>query len=241
MKRLYAYIVLFSLVIIGICAYLLYFVSTNSVFTVSGNIKSESVTIIIDAGHGGIDGGAVGEDGTEEKDINLKIALLLDEILKENGIKTVLTRTEDVSIHNKEANTIREKKVSDLRNRMKLMEKTDNSLFVSIHQNSYTSPKYWGTQVFYSPDSEVSRLLAGSIQKSVIDLLQPDNKRVIKECGSEVYLIYNAVRPAVLVECGFMTNADELEKLKTEDYQYKMAQAIAKGIIDYLEGSINNG
>ena len=236
-KRLYLYILLFSVIIIAVSGYLLYFVSSNSVFTVSDNIKPDTVTVIVDAGHGGFDGGAVADDGTNEKDINLQIALKLDAILKENGIKTVLTRSSDEALNNPDAKSIREKKVSDIRNRMKLINDTENSIFVSIHQNSYTSPKYWGTQVFYSSNTDESREIAQSIQSSVVTELQPDNTRQIKQCGSEVYLIYNARRPAVLAECGFMTNKEELEKLKTEDYQQRIAECIANGIIKYLQGS----
>lgn len=237
MKRLYLYILLFSVIIIAVSGYLLYFVSSNSVFTVSDNIKPDTVTVIVDAGHGGFDGGAVANDGTNEKDINLKISLKLNDILKDKGINTILTRSTDDAVNDDSAKTIREKKVSDIRNRMKLINDTENSVFVSIHQNSYTSSKYRGTQVFYSPNTDESREIAQSIQSSVVTELQPDNTRQIKQCGSEVYLIYNARRPAVLVECGFMTNSEELAKLKTEDYQQRIAECIANGILNYLQGS----
>lgn len=237
MKRIYALIVLFSVIILCVCGYLLYTVGFNTVFTESGIVNCDTLTVIIDAGHGGPDGGAVADDGTNEKDINLAISLKLNKVLKENGINTVMTRTEDISIHSENAKTLREKKVSDIHNRMKLMVETPNSIFVSIHQNSYTSSKYSGTQVFYSPDNTDSNLLAQKIQQSVVNNIQPDNKREIKECGSSVYLIYNAVKPAVLVECGFMTNSEELNNLKNEEYQQKMADAIASGIIDYIKGS----
>lgn len=237
MKRIYALIVLFSVIIICVCGYLLYTVGFNTVFTESDIVNCDTLTVIIDAGHGGPDGGAVADDGTNEKDINLAISLKLNKVLRENGINTVMTRTEDISIHSENAKTLREKKVSDIHNRMKLMVETPNSIFVSIHQNSYTSSKYSGTQVFYSPDNTDSNLLAQKIQQSVVNRIQPNNKREIKECGSSVYLIYNAVKPAVLVECGFMTNPEELNNLKNEEYQQKMADAIASGIIDYIKGS----
>ena len=235
MKRLYVYILLFSFVVIAVCGYLLYFVSTEYSLTISDAVSPDGVTVIIDAGHGGEDGGAVAEDKTEEKDINLAIALMLDEELKSRGVVTLLTRDTDKALYSGNVKTLREKKVSDLHNRMKIMEKTENSIFVSIHQNSYTSSKYSGTQVFYSPNNDAARTLASAIQSSVVNGLQPGNNRVIKECTSSVYLIYNAVRPAVLVECGFMTNPGELDKLKTEEYQRSMAHCIADGIIDFLE------
>lgn len=194
----------------------------------------EKPTFIIDAGHGGIDGGAIGADGTAEKDINLGISLYLNEILKSYGFNTVMIREDDRSVHSKNAKTVREIKVSDIHNRMSVMENTDNCIFISIHQNSYNSSKYWGTQVFYSPNTPESKILAEEIQQSVVSLLQNDNERKIKECGKSVYLLYYAKKPAVLVECGFITNYNDLELLKNEEYQRKMAFSVASGILNYL-------
>lgn len=191
-------------------------------------------TFIIDAGHGGIDGGALGVDGTYEKDINLEISLKLNELLKSYGFNTVMIRDSDCSVHSNHAKTVREIKVSDIHNRMSVMENTDNCIFISIHQNSYNSSKYWGTQVFYSPNTPESKDLAGEIQQSVVSLLQKDNTRQIKECGKSVYLLYYAKKPAVLVECGFITNYNDLELLKSEEYQRKMAFCIADGILNYV-------
>ena len=191
-------------------------------------------TFIIDAGHGGIDGGAIGADGTPEKDINLEISLYLNEILKSYGFNTVMIREDDRSVHSESAKTVREIKVSDIHNRMSVMENTDNCIFISIHQNSYNSSKYWGTQVFYSPNTQESKLLADEIQQSVVSLLQSNNERQIKECGKSVYLLYYAKKPAVLVECGFITNYSDLELLKNEEYQRKMAFSVANGILNYV-------
>ncbi len=191
-------------------------------------------TFIIDAGHGGIDGGAIGADGTPEKDINLQISLYLNEILRSYGFNTVMIREDDRSVHSDSAKTVREIKVSDIHNRMSVMENTDNCIFISIHQNSYNSSKYWGTQVFYSPNTLESKLLADEIQQSVVSLLQSNNERQIKECGKSVYLLYYAKKPAVLVECGFITNYSDLELLKNEEYQRKMAFSVANGILNYV-------
>ena len=196
--------------------------------------KDTKPTFIIDAGHGGIDGGAIGADGTPEKDINLQISLYLNEILKSYGFNTVMIREDDRSIHSESAKTVREIKVSDIHNRMSVMENTDNCIFISIHQNSYNSSKYWGTQVFYSPNTQESKLLADEIQQSVVSLLQSNNERQIKECGKSVYLLYYAKKPAVLVECGFITNYNDLELLKNEEYQRKMAFSVANGILNYV-------
>ncbi len=234
MKKYYLYIIIFSLVIVSFCCYLIYFISENSVITSAESKNNNAVTVIIDAGHGGYDGGAVGVDGTYEKQLNLEIAQKLDKILNCYGISTLMTRTDDNSIHSDGAVTIREQKVSDIRNRMKIMNNTENCIFVSIHQNSFTQSKYTGTQVFFSPNTTSSYELAESIQDAVKTMLQPENKRQIKKCGNSVYLIYNAKKTAVLVECGFITNPDELCLLKNEDYQLKMAFSIADGIINYL-------
>lgn len=191
--------------------------------------------VIIDAGHGGFDGGAVSNDGTVEKDINLAISLYLQEYLSVFNIKTVMIRETDCSVEDDGLNTIRQKKSSDLHNRMKVMEETDNAIYISIHQNKYPDSKYSGTQVFYSPKTkDESQILAQSIQDCIVNTLQKDNKRQIKECGTSVFLMYNAVKPAVLVECGFLSNYEETNNLKTPEYQKKIAFCIAMGIQNYL-------
>ena len=191
--------------------------------------------VIIDAGHGGFDGGAVSDDGTVEKDINLSIALYLQEYLAIFNIKTIMIRETDCSVEDNGLNTIRQKKTSDLHNRMKIMEETDNAIFVSIHQNKFPDGKYSGTQVFYSPKTkDESQVLAQTIQDYIVNTLQKDNERQIKECGTSVFLMYNAVKPAVLVECGFLSNYEETQRLKSSEYQKKIAFCIAMGIQNYL-------
>lgn len=178
-------------------------------------------TIVIDAGHGGADGGAVASDGISEKVINLEIAYKLNYILRAYGLNTVMTRTDDESIHDSNAKTLREQKVSDIHKRMSIMESDENNIFVSIHQNKFSN----------STDSAV---LANCIQNSVCSLLQNDNKRVIKKSGSNIYLLYYAKRTAVLVECGFVSNPQENKLLENSDYQRKMAFSIAFGIMEYI-------
>lgn len=191
--------------------------------------------VIIDAGHGGFDGGAVADDGTIEKEINLSISLYLQEYLSMFDTKTIMIRENDCSVEDNGLNTIRQKKTSDLHNRMKIMEETDNAIFVSIHQNKFPDGKFSGTQVFYSPKTkDESQILAQAIQDCIVNSLQKDNKRQIKECGTSVFLMYNAVKPAVLVECGFLSNNEETQKLKSSEYQKKIAFCIAMGIQNYL-------
>lgn len=195
----------------------------------------DSVTVIVDAGHGGFDGGASAKDGTVEKDINLSIALKLRDVLDTLGYSVIMTRETDEDTADKSENTLRRKKVSDIKNRMKIIEANPEALFVSIHQNHYGGESYYGTQVFYSKNDSRSELLAKNIQQTVKSLLQPQNERAVKKTGTEIYLLYHAENPAVMVECGFLSNVEETQKLKDDSYQSAMAFSIACGITKYLQ------
>lgn len=194
----------------------------------------DAYTIIIDAGHGGIDGGTTAADGTLEKTINLQIAKKLEAALKAMGIKTVMTRINDDSIHDPSATTIRQKKVSDIKNRLKIIEETENAIFVSIHQNHYGASQYHGAQVFYSKNDPRSKTLAEAIRRQIIMTLQKENTREVKQSGTEIYLLYHSQAPSVMVECGFLSNEQETNNLKDESYQQKLSFLIALGIIEYL-------
>ena len=184
--------------------------------------------ILIDAGHGGADGGAEGADGTTEKHINLAIARPLGELLRVMGYTVSYTRTEDTMV-DAVGDTLRERKVSDMKNRLSLIEQAD--MTVSIHQNKFPQTQYSGAQVFYGTGSADSRALAESIRSSVIALLQPTNTRELKQGDGSVYLLKQATQPLVLVECGFLSNETEREKLKTREYQLQMAFAVAVGVL----------
>ena len=201
---------------------------------------NELPIIIIDAGHGGEDGGAVANDGTVEKDLNLDIALKLNDIISVMGYKTHLIRTTDMAIHTS-GDTIRQRKISDIKNRFAIMNKYDDCIYVSIHQNKFNDTGVHGAQTFYSPNNNESRVLADFIQKSISSQLQKENRRVIKKSGTDIYLLYNATKPTVMVECGFVSNDNELKKLKDNDYQNKMAISIALGIINYNVSEVKNG
>ena len=231
-KLIYVVLPLIISVLIFICTLTL----RNPISAVkSSKQNANQPIVIIDAGHGGFDGGAVSDDGTVEKDINLSIALYLQEYLSIFNIKTIMIRETDCSVEDNGLNTIRQKKSSDLHNRMKIMQETDNAIFVSIHQNKFPDGKYSGTQVFYSPKTkDESQVLAQTIQDYIVNTLQKDNERQIKECGTSVFLMYNAVKPAVLVECGFLSNYEETQRLKSSEYQKKIAFCIAMGIQNYL-------
>ncbi len=191
-------------------------------------------TVIVDAGHGGDDGGAIGSDGTVEKDINLDIALKLEKILKFYGFNVIMTRTQDVMTCDDGLDSLRKRKISDIHNRFELMRKNPDAIFISVHQNKFEDSSQHGTQVFYSGNDERSKELAEAIQTSVTLTLQRKNDRVVKKSGSGIYLLYHAKIPAVLVECGFISNSDEVKKLKDESYRMKLAILIADGLLKYL-------
>ncbi len=192
-------------------------------------------TVIIDAGHGGEDGGTSSADGVLEKDINLKIALKLRSMLELAGYETVMIRDEDEQLGDLSLSTIRQRKISDIRSRLKITEDNPDAIFISIHQNYYTSPKYSGLQVFYSPKNAESRVLAECVQKSSVDLIQPYNTRSVKEIGSNIYLLYNVELPSVMVECGFLSNPQEASLLADDIYQSKIAFSVLCGIQKYME------
>lgn len=191
-------------------------------------------TVIVDAGHGGDDGGAIGIDGTVEKDINLDIALKLEKILKFYGFNVIMTRTQDVMTCDDGLDSLKKRKISDIHNRFELMRKNPDAIFISVHQNKFEDTSQHGTQVFYSGNDERSKELAEAIQTSVTLTLQRKNDRVVKKSGSGIYLLYHAKIPAVLVECGFISNSDEVKKLKDESYRMKLAILIADGLLKYL-------
>ena len=234
----------FKSMLVCALAFLLGFASVLLIFSDSTSASAETsstvyensvpITIIIDAGHGGEDGGTQSSDGTLEKDINLQISLKLEKLLRLMGYNTVMVRSEDKLIYSGNPDTIRARKVSDLNNRLKIAESNLDAIFISIHQNYFTQSKYSGAQVFYSPNNENSKLLAESIQCSVVELLQPENGRKIKKSGSDIFLLNRMKIPSVMVECGFMSNPSEALLLKDTEYQKKTALSIANGINEYL-------
>jgi N-acetylmuramoyl-L-alanine amidase len=195
-------------------------------------------TVVIDAGHGGEDGGASGQTDVLEKEINLAIAKDLQQFLQTSGMRVVMTRTTDDAISD-DLNTVRARKRSDLQNRLKMLQDQGNCIFVSIHQNHFPQKQYHGTQVFYSKNDARSKDLAENVRSRVTELLQTDNQRETKPATSSIYLLWQAKVPAVLVECGFLSNAEEEAKLNTPDYQQKIAFSIGCGVLDFYSGLRN--
>lgn len=226
------YLITIGLFIIYIFLVFVAFFNLDRYTDASSDFINSDVTVIVDAGHGGDDGGAVAND-IVEKDINLSIAKKFADILKTSGYKVVLTRSEDKMV-DASGETLRERKVSDMHNRLDIFNKSENNVVISIHQNKFTQEQYHGTQVFYSVNNDKSIALATAIRDDVRALLQPENTRECKPAGKEIFLLSNSKVPSVIVECGFISNYEEAQKLKTEEYQDKMAFAIFAGFMDYI-------
>lgn len=222
-------LIIFSVSVYFLCGE----IKDNIAQTVSLLSENDNYTVILDAGHGGEDGGCVAYDDTLEKDINLAISEDVALFFDLFGIRYVQIRTEDISVGDNSLKTVKERKTSDILHRYDIVNSYENSILLSIHQNMYSVEKYKGTQVFYSPNDTASQMLAECIQSSIRTNLQPDNDRKVKASGNSIYLLYKAQRPSVMVECGFFSNMSELEKLKNKAYQCQMAYFITKGLINY--------
>lgn len=194
---------------------------------------NELPVIILDAGHGGFDGGCTSAEGIPEKGINLNIMLKLRDMLEMNGYEVIVTRDEDRSIHDDGIEGLSAQKSSDMDNRLDIFNSRDNAVCVSIHQNQFNESRYSGAQMFYSSTNKKSEPLAKAIQKRFVEFLQPDNSREIKQCGKELFLCYYSKNPTVMVECGFLSNPEEAALLADEDYQSKVAFTIFSGINDF--------
>ncbi len=197
-------------------------------------------TIIIDAGHGGEDPGAVSDySGVAEKDINLKIALKLKELLENDGYNIIITRSEDVLVYEEGTRNIIQKRKQDLLRRKKIMDESGAEFAVSIHLNKFPQTQYFGAQVFYPPDSAMSQKLAVSIQKSIKDNVDTSNTRAALVKKEPIIILKNLKTPTVIVECGFLSNAEEEKKLITEEYQTLLSVGIKEGIDAFYENNAN--
>ncbi|MBR0414373.1 MAG: N-acetylmuramoyl-L-alanine amidase [Clostridia bacterium] len=234
-------LVIFLLLVIAVlmlCG--LYFLFSKPQHIKAQTTAKKTQTIVLDCGHGGPDGGAVGADGTLEKDINLSLGFALREILLQNGYTVVMTRETDDFICDDHSASLREQNVSDLHNRLKIAESYPDSVFISLHMNNFSQKQYWGSQLFYSPNHPNSRVLAEAIRSRLVQSVQKGNERALKQMDSSVYIIYRATHPALLLECGFMSNQKELNRFKDKKYRSNFAFAVFLGINDYLTGE-NDG
>ena len=219
---------------------LMMFFITFSIFLLDSHLESvvsnqvfsgrSSYTVVIDAGHGGLDSGKVGVDGTLEKDVNLIIAKKLENLLKSADINVIMVRDSDKGLYTESSTN---KKRQDMAARADLMNNANADCIISIHQNSYSLESIDGAQVFYYTGSSEGELLASFIQKSLISKVDPSNHRKEKS-NSSYFLLKNAKAPIVIVECGFLSNWEESKKLVDDAYQQKLAWAIHLGILQYL-------
>lgn len=224
-----ALMILFSgFLLIAVCINISYKIDDVMVKTVGINNVKTKKTVIIDPGHGGIDVGTVGIDGSLEKNINLSISLDLYDYLMVSGINTVLTRDGDYEVYKAGEKRTR----SDLYNRMDFINSVPDSILISIHQNHFENEAEWGTQVWFSPNDEISPTLADKILQSVKKNIQPENKRENKVSDNSYYILYKAQKPSVMVECGFVSNKNENNKLQDKEYQKDMAYSILAGICE---------
>ena len=198
---------------------------------ISGTVINDKVNLVIDAGHGGEDCGTIGTDGALEKDINLAIALNLYDFARVCGYSANLTRGGDYLVYSEDDDRSR----SDLYNRFDYINSFDNPVLISIHQNHFDDEREWGMQVWYSPNDDVSKILADEILNYTKHNIQPENKRENKKSDSSYYIIHKAQVPSVMVECGFMSNKAENEKLKNEIYQKDIAFSVFAGFNEYID------
>lgn len=189
-------------------------------------------TVILDAGHGGLDSGAVSVYGDEEKHLNLEVAKKLGAFLENGGVRVIYTRTEDVMLESE--TKAGSKKTRDLLARVELAKKYPEALFVSLHMNTLPIEKYKGLQVFYTDRNDANRALAQVMQNSVSSSLQTENTRKAKNAEGKIYILDRIDQPAILIECGFLTNKEEAALLKNDEYQAKLSYVLSRSILDFL-------
>lgn len=219
-----------------ICVFFLTFSVSVVIFSalksdrfVNNHHSDKGTNLVIDAGHGGNDAGTIGINGEKEKEVNLNIAKKLYDFASAAGVSCVLVRDGDYLVYDNDDDKSR----SDLYNRLDFINSINNATLISIHQNHFESEAEWGTQIWYSPNDEYSKILADSILTITKDNLQKENKRENKKSDDSYYLLYKAKVPSVMVECGFMSNTKENEKLQEDSYQNQMAYSIMLGFCDY--------
>lgn len=227
-----------SVVMIFIFAYIITGYNVNNTKKQSKTIETVALpinnkVIVLDAGHGVPDEGAQSSNGTTEAESNLKIALKVQNLLEQSGATVILTRSDENAIYDLDSKTLKQKKISDIHNRVKIGNESSADIFVSIHLNKIPQQQYWGWQTFYKPESPEGQKLATSIQNSLNESIQKENKRVPMKIEN-VYIIKHVEIPTTIVECGFLSNPEEEQLLLNNEYQDKLAWGIYTGIMDYF-------
>lgn len=224
-------IIMAVVLLLGAC----FFAREGAKMVENSKAKTGEVCVVIDAGHGGDDPGKIGVNKAKEKEINLKIAKKVKELLEKEKIKVVMTRTDDGGLYQQNSSN---KKVEDMRKRCEIISKAKPVFTVSIHQNSYPQESVKGAQVFYYGQSQQGEKLAKTLQQVLIEQLDPQNHRQAK-ANESYFMLKKTESPTVIVECGFLSNYEEAQLLVTEEYQQKVAQAVAAGILQCLKTDKN--
>lgn len=232
-KKRVSFIIICVLIAIFAYAYEGTKISLDQEIQQTASTPTSGKVIVIDAGHGVPDEGAQSSRGTTEAETNLKIALKLQNLLEQSGCTVVLTRSDENAIYDLDKSTLREKKISDIRNRVKIGNNSTADIFVSIHLNKIPQQQYWGWQCFYNSKNEKSINLAKSIQANLNGSIQKENKRVAMKLDT-VYIMKHVEIPISIVECGFLSNPEEEQQLLENEYQDRLAWGIFNGIIDYF-------
>ncbi len=229
--------------IIFSCVLIALFVFSFQIANNQMNDKNETVTttatpvsgktVVLDAGHGKPDEGAESSSGTTEAETNLKITLKVQNLLEQSGCTVILTRSDENAIYDLDSNTLKQKKISDIRNRVKIGNESSADIFVSIHLNKIPESQYYGWQCFFKPKDENSIKLAKSIQENLNKSIQKENTRVPMKLDT-VYIMKHVEIPISIVECGFLSNPEEEKQLLDDNYQNKLAWGIYNGIIQYF-------
>ncbi len=197
--------------------------------------QSDKKRILIDPGHGGEDGGTVGVNGVLEKDLNLSLSEVLGAILEFSGYEIIQTRTEDKMLYDRNVNYQGRKKMLDLKGRLEMAQTIKPDLFIGIHMNAFPEQKYSGLSVYYSKNQAKSKDAAEIIRSNVKSNLQPDNNRETKAASSNIYILDRITCPAILIECGFLSNPAECEKLSSYDYRRELSLVFYSSLVSFLE------
>lgn len=230
-KLMYVILGVFIAIVILLCTINMSKVNNDYEETVSLPVSGK--TIVVDAGHGKPDEGAEVGDGTTEAETNLKIALKLQNLLEQSGCTVILTRSDENGIYDVDSKTLKQKKISDIKNRVKIGNESSADIFVSIHLNKIPQEQYDGWQTFYNEKSEEGKRLAVSIQQNLNEAIQKENNRIAAKIEN-IYIVKHVEIPTTIVECGFLSNQKEKEDLMTDSYQNRLAWGIYNGIIDYF-------
>ena len=231
-KSLFIY-TLTSMLLISVSLVIALVYNTQISQSAQVSISFQRRTAVLDPGHGGKDGGAISVTGSTEKELNFSVSIALRDVLTVLGYDVIMTRDSDVELTHADGGT---RKMQDLKGRLEILSQHQEAPFISIHMNKFPISKYSGAQIYYTVNNDQGLQLAKTVRSSIIDLLQTDNERNTKPSNSSIYLLHKAKSPAILIECGFLSNDEEAKLLDDDIYQIKLASVIASGINMWYNG-----